>query len=80
MQAYEDTDLTEADGCVLQIPNTDDNVQENVERIREFVWEAFRDPEPSRRARELAGGRLSLEAKEAQRLDFIEACLRRRGQ
>ncbi len=75
VQAYKDTDVTEADGCVLQIPNTEDNVWQCAERIREFAWRAYRDPELSARARQLAAGRLSLASKEDQRLAFIERCL-----
>jgi hypothetical protein len=76
IQAYEDTDLSEADGCVLQLPNHEDSVARNVSRIREFAWRAYRDPTLSERALALAGGRLSLAAKEHERLAFIEKCLK----
>jgi hypothetical protein len=76
IQAYEDTDLTEADDCVLQLPNSDDNVQRNLGRIREFAFRAYGDPALSRRALELGRGRLSLEHKERERLAFIASCVR----
>jgi hypothetical protein len=76
IQSYEDTDLTEADGCVLQLPNCEDNVRLNIERIREFTWRAFRDSSLSRRALELARGRLSLAHKESERLAFMQECMR----
>lgn len=76
IQSYEDTDLTEADGCVLQLPNREDNVLPNIERIREFTWRAFSDPTLRQRAKALAQGRLSLAEKESERLAFMEACVR----
>jgi hypothetical protein len=77
IQAYEDTDLRGSLDCILQLPNCEDNILPNVERIREFAWRAFRDPSLSRQALELAAGPLSLGAKEATRLAFIEGCLNR---
>jgi hypothetical protein len=78
VQAYEDTDVSEADGCVLQIPNTDDNVVQSAQRIADFAWRAHRDPSLSQRALALARGRLSLAAKESERLAFIETCIAER--
>ncbi len=78
IQSYEDTDLGESDECILQIPNTEDNVARSLDRIREFTWRAFETP-LSQRAFELARGRLSLAAKESERLAFMEACLREHG-
>lgn len=75
--AYEDTDLSERDGCVLQIPNSEENTQMAVAPIRDFVWRAHREPELSQQARALAHGRLSLAAKEQQRLQFLQACASR---
>lgn len=74
IQAYVDTDLSEADGCILELPNRADNLTNNLERIREFAWRAFRDPTLSHRAHALARGRLSLAAKERERLAFFETC------
>jgi hypothetical protein len=74
IQAYQDTDISEVDGCVLQLPNREDGVIQNLERVREFAWRAFQDPTLSSRALALARGRLSLEAKEADRLAFMESC------
>lgn len=77
VQAYEDTDLSADDGCVLQIPNAEDNVDRAADEIREFAWRAFRDPALSGQARALARGRLSLEAKEDERWRFLNLCLGR---
>jgi hypothetical protein len=76
IQSYEDTDLSEADGCVLELPNRDDGLPGNLDRVREFVWRAFSDPSLSQRALALANGRLSLRAKEQDRLRFLESCRR----
>jgi hypothetical protein len=75
IQAGEDTDLTADDGCLLELPNTEDSLTNNLERIQEFAWRAFRDPSLSQRALALAQGRLSLQAKESERLAFIARCL-----
>jgi hypothetical protein len=77
IQAYEDTDLTEPESCILQLPNCEDNVLPHAARIREFALRAYEDASLSRRALELAHGRLSLAAKEGERLAFIESCLAR---
>ena len=60
---------------MLELENREGSALANVERIREFAWRAYRDPALSQRALALARGRLSLAAKESERLAFIEACL-----
>jgi hypothetical protein len=75
IQAYRDTDLTEADGCVLALPNCEDNIRPHVARIAEFAWRAYTDPALSQPALSLARGRLSLAHKEALRLSFMQGCL-----
>lgn len=75
IQACEDTDLGDADSCVLQLPNVEDNVLPNVDAIRAFVQRAFEDRSLSEQAHALAHGRLSLRAKERTRLAFIERCV-----
>jgi len=76
IQAYEDTDLSERDGCVLELPNCEGSALEHTERIRAFAWRAYEDPSLSEKARTLATGRLSLQAKEAARLALIAQCVR----
>jgi hypothetical protein len=78
IQSYEDTDLGESDACILQIPNREDNVAQSIDRIREFTWRAFETP-LSHRALELAQGRLSLQAKESERLAFMQECILAHG-
>jgi hypothetical protein len=77
IQAYEDTDLSAGERCVLGIPNREDNVRTHAAEIREFVLRAFTDPSLSREALELSRGKLSLTSKEHQRLAFIAGCLGR---
>jgi hypothetical protein len=77
IQSYEDTDLSERDGCVLELPNREDGLLGNLDRVREFVWRAFSDRSLSERALALAHGRVSLRAKEQERLRFLDSCRRR---
>ncbi len=75
IQAYRDTDLTEADGCVLSLPNCEDNIVPELGRIAEFAQRAYEDPTLCQRALALARGRLSVAEKEGQRLAFMQQCL-----
>lgn len=75
IQAYEDTDVTEEDGCILQLPNREHLGENSIDRVRDFVLGAHRSDGPSIKALSLAQGRLSLEAKETRRLAFFEQCV-----
>ncbi|HEX7477891.1 MAG TPA: glycosyltransferase [Polyangiales bacterium] len=74
IQAYRDTDLTEADGCVLALPNCEDNIRPQLARIADFAQRAYADPTLGERARALARGRLSMAEKERARLAFMREC------
>jgi hypothetical protein len=75
IQAYDDTDITEDDGCILQLPNREFLGDDSPDKVRDFVLRAHASDEPSTKALALARGRLSLEAKETERLEFFEQCL-----
>ncbi|MGD8863725.1 MAG: hypothetical protein PVI30_27160 [Myxococcales bacterium] len=76
IQSYQDTDLDEDSGCVLQLPPAFPFSEHDLERLREFARRARHDDRMSERALSLARGPLSVEAKERQRLSFIESLVR----
>jgi glycosyl transferase family 4 len=71
--AYEDTNVSDLDcDCLLRLPNTENNIKENVAQIREFVHRMI-----GRRVdRELVRGRIDQRQKERERLDFFDEIVR----
>ncbi len=66
--AYQDTDFMEIDSDLfLFLPNSDDNIAENGERIREFSFRVMGRRVP----RSLIAGRIDQRVKERQRLAFF---------
>jgi glycosyltransferase involved in cell wall biosynthesis len=65
---YSDTDFPQGADFLLQLPNTEDNVKENIEGIRKFVlaWKDKRVPREAVR-------HLDWSYKEARRLDFFKS-------
>ena len=76
IQGYEDTDIASNSSCILQLPNTNDNCQKNLEKIRAFVLEAYSSSRLSTAALNLAEGPLSIREKEKSRMRFFKKCLR----
>lgn len=68
---YRDTDFLEPHPLILELPNTEQNIAENLPRIREFV-ERVR----GRRVPRRDVAHLDWRAKEESRLSFIEMCAR----
>lgn len=68
---YHDADFPNGAPFVLQLPNTPDNVEKNIDQIKEFVykWKGRRVPRS-----EIA--HLDVERKEAQRLTFMRNLIR----
>jgi glycosyltransferase involved in cell wall biosynthesis len=70
--AYDDTDLVDVDAWWLsRIPNTEDNVRTNAERLRAFVHGA----RGRRVSRDEVADRIGVEGKELRRAAFIERCV-----
>lgn len=67
---YKDTDFPEGAPFILQLPNTEDNVESNVEAIKRFTyqWRGQRVPRD-------ALSHLDMQAKETLRLDFFRQLL-----
>jgi hypothetical protein len=71
--AYEDTNVSDLDSdCLLRLPNTENNVKENVGQIRDFVRRMI----GKRVDRELARGRIDQRQKESERLAFFAEIVR----
>ena len=73
--AYRDTDLHDLDGdFLLQIPNTEDNVQTHAEAIRDFAYRMR-----GRRVERASIAVIDQSHKEAERLAFFQELVARRG-
>jgi hypothetical protein len=71
--AYRDTSLTGLNNdCILELPNTEDNVASNAERIRSFVYSML----GRRIRREAVALCIDQRVKEADRLAFFDGILR----
>jgi glycosyltransferase involved in cell wall biosynthesis len=67
--AYKDTDLDDLDSeLLLRLPNTENNVIDNVDAIREFAYQM----RGRRVDRGLISSRIDQRIKEIQRLEFFE--------
>ncbi len=66
--AYRDPDLRGPLWFVLQLPNYENNVEDHVDTIRQFVH----DVAGKRASFESVAGRIDIRVKEAARLDYIE--------
>jgi hypothetical protein len=74
--AYEDTDLVGLDlPYILRLPNTEDNVHKNAERIRRFCYEM----RGVRAEREKIAPRFDQQTKEKERLLFFEQIITARS-
>ena len=69
MIGYEDPDLVDRPWFVLKLPNTESNVRDSVDDIRDFVLSVA----GRRVAREEVRDRIDILAKERERLEFLEA-------
>jgi hypothetical protein len=75
ISAYADTDITASD-FQLQLPNADNNITPNLDRIERFVAQAFRNKDLRYRARRFAEEKLDISVKETERLNFICSVVR----
>lgn len=69
---YSETDFDDEQGFLLELPNTPDNITENVEKIRDFIFYCFKNDELRAECRDFAEKRLDVSVKEKKRLDFIK--------
>jgi glycosyltransferase involved in cell wall biosynthesis len=70
--AYEDTNLSGLDcDYILRLPNTENNVKENVRQIRDFAYQMI----GKRVDRDLVRHRIDQREKEKERLEFFSAIL-----
>ena len=73
--AYKDTDLDGSEPFALRIPNTENNVQDCLEEIREFIYKAFRNSELRQMAKKFAETTLNVTIKEKERLKFFKSTI-----
>jgi hypothetical protein len=69
--AYEDTDLNGSEAFVLKITNTESNVTDQLEQIKEFIKNVTGDHGLRLSAREFACDVLDVSAKESTRIQFF---------
>jgi hypothetical protein len=79
VQAYRDTDLSPGLDCVLQIENTEDNVERYADEIAAFTRASHGSQKLGEAALALARGPLSAAHKERQRLELFEQVCGRSG-
>lgn len=72
--AYQDTDLSESE-FVLSLANTENNILERVEDIKQFVWKIKKSSDFKQQIRRYFQEHLSWDAKENQRLAFFSQLL-----
>lgn len=77
--AYNDTDIGGAESFVLKLPNSETNIVENIEKIRDFVIAVYRDNELRQHARAFAKEKLDITVKEEQKMKFFEMILQNRS-
>lgn len=70
--AFDDTDISGEEPFVLKLPNTKANIEENIEKIRDFVLSVYHDNQLRQRARSFAEDKLDVSVKENQRLEFFD--------
>lgn len=70
--ASKDTDIKEIKSFYLELPNMEDNVASNIDKIRDFVCRAHNTEELRLEARKFAENHLSFDNKEAHRLHFFD--------
>lgn len=69
---YQDTDLHGLNcEAILEIPNTENNIMENTERIRDFLYQM----RGKRLERKLISSSIDINIKESARLEFFEDCV-----
>jgi glycosyltransferase involved in cell wall biosynthesis len=69
---YKDSDLDNVSiDTILKIPNTEDNIEKNWKKIKEFTFQM----RGKRVNRELIGSRIGLKYKETTRLKFFQECI-----
>lgn len=73
--AYVDTDFESENTFSLQLPNSQNNVSEAIEKIRKFVNSVYADETIRAQAREFAKNRLDVTVKEKKRLSFFREFL-----
>lgn len=73
--AYEDTDICSPVDFALALPNTPDNIINNIDAIEEFVMTVYRNDTVRFHARKFALTHLNSSLKELQRLVFFEKIL-----
>jgi hypothetical protein len=67
---YKDTDLSDLNtDMILRLPNTENNVSDNVEKIRQFAYEMI----GKRIDRELIYSRIDIHTKEKEKLAFLRS-------
>jgi glycosyltransferase involved in cell wall biosynthesis len=69
--AYEDTDISGDLPFTLRLPNEEDNVEKNYEKIERFVKKVYRDSSLRKEARRFAENVLDMSIKERERLNFF---------
>lgn len=76
--AYDDPDLPEDLPFLLKLPNSENNVSENISAIRSFVKKMFREPGFRNQCRKFCEETLDMREKEHQRLSFMDGVLAER--
>lgn len=69
---YRETDFSGEEEFLLELPNTPDNVEKNVERIHEFILHCFQNKQLRLKCREFAEEYLDVSVKEKRRYEFIQ--------
>ncbi len=69
--AYKDTDFETTNAFSLELPNTKDNVEKSIDKIRDFVCTVYGDVKLREEARAFAQNKLDVTVKEKSRLAFF---------
>lgn len=69
---YKETDFSGEEEFLLELPNTPDNIKDNVDEIERFIFHCFQNTELRKKCREFAEKHLDVSVKEKERLDYIK--------
>jgi hypothetical protein len=70
--AYNDTDIENNVPFALKIKNSENNIQDDFERIQKFIYEVFNNENIRKMSRQFAESTLDLQKKEFLRLQFMK--------